>query len=247
MGAAPPMRAIQFMISVSQPIIAATNRLVIYPPFLGGYLLSNFIQPVYRLYKAPVSDETPFAGVSPAISASQTCRKLSQPYRLFANDLLLRLLRRNLSLVASDRQLRGFRAGSLSRDLEDAKQSSSALRGESRPPSSQHGVSSPSKRFAAATPVQPGPSHPEGDPASAGPSRRRTYDSPSGSSGHSSRQGSDTPPRKRHRLSEDSSADERFAAAAAGPGPSVSWRQPYAFAPDQPTSNSSGRSFRQGG
>ena len=127
------MRAIQFMISVSQPIIAATNRLVIYPPFLGGYLLSNFIQPVYRLSKTPVSDETPFAGGSPAITASQAYRQLSQPYRLFASDLLLRLLRRNLSLVSSDRQLRSFRAGFLSRDLEDAKQSSSVLRGESRP------------------------------------------------------------------------------------------------------------------
>ena len=40
-----------------------------------------------------------------------------------------------------------------------------------------------------------------------------------------------------------SSHRQQFAAA----GPSVSWRQPYAFAPDQPTSNSSGRSFRQGG
>ena len=39
------------------------------------------------------------------------------------------------------------------------------LRGESRP------ASSPSKRFTAATPVQPGPSHPVDDPASAGPSR----------------------------------------------------------------------------
>ena len=95
------MRAIQFMISVSQPIFAATNQLVVYPPFLGGYLLSNFIQPVYRLSKAPVSDETPFAGGSPAITALQACRQLSQPCRLFANDLLLRLLRRNLSLVAS--------------------------------------------------------------------------------------------------------------------------------------------------
>ena len=99
-------------------------------------------------------------------------------------------------------------ASSLSRDLEDAKQSSSVLRGEIRPPSSQHGVSLPSKRFAAATPVQPGPSHPEGDPASAGPSRRRSYDSPSGLFGRSSHQGSDTPPRKRRRLSDDSSADE---------------------------------------
>ena len=69
-GAAPPTRAMQFMHSVSQPIIAATNQLVIYPPFLGGYLLSNFIQPVYRFSRTPVSDETPFAGFSPAISAS---------------------------------------------------------------------------------------------------------------------------------------------------------------------------------
>ena len=221
----------QFMDSVSQPIFAATNQLVIYPSFLGGYLLSNFIQPVYRLSRTPVSDETPFAGLSPAISASQACRQLSQPYRLFANGLLLRLLGRNLSLVASDRRL----DASLSRDLEDAKQSSSVLRGESRPPSSQPGVSSLSKRFAAAPPVQPGrgnnlriqkmtlhplvhlgdgpaipfvaathvqpgPSHPEDDPAYAGPSRRRSYDFHSGLFRHSSRQGSDTPPLKRRRL-----------------------------------------------
>ena len=149
--------------------------------------MSNFIQPVYRLSRTPVSDETPFAGLSPAISASQACRQLSQPYRLFANYLLL---------VASDRHL----DASLSRDLEDAKQSSYVLRGESRPPSSQPGVLSPSKRFAASTPVQPGPLHPEDDPAYPGPSRRRSYDSPLGSFRHSSRQGSDTPPRKRRRL-----------------------------------------------
>ena len=41
-----------------------------------------------------------------------------------------------------------------------------------------------------------------------------------------------------------SSHRQRFAAAAAGP--SVSRRQPYAFASGQPTSNSSGRSFRPG-
>ena len=244
----------QFMDAVSQPIIAATNLLVIYPPFLGGYYCLNFIQPVYRLSRTPVSDETPFAGLSPAISASQACRQLSQPYRLFANNLLLRLLGRNLSLVAKDSHL----DASLSRDLEDAKQSSSVLRGESRPPSSQPGVSSPSKRFAAArlssqvlriqkmtlltlvhlgnsplllrlsnqvlriqemtlhtlvhlgdgpaipfaaaAHVQPGPSHPEDDPAYAGPSRRQSYDSHSGSFRHSSRQGSDIPPLKRRRL-----------------------------------------------
>ena len=42
-----------------------------------------------------------------------------------------------------------------------------------------------------------------------------------------------------------SSHQQRFAAAAAGP--SMFWRQPYAFASDQPTSNSSGRPFRPGG
>ena len=202
--APPPTRAMKFLVSVSQPIIAATNQLVIYPPFLGGYLLSNFIQPVYRLSRTPVSDETPFAGLSPA--------------RLFATYLLLRLLGRDLSLVANDRHL----DASLSRDLEVAKQSSSGFRGERRPPSSQPGVSSPSRRFAAvlmtlltlvrlgngalllrlssqvlhiqkmtlhplvplgdgpassfaaATHVQPGPSHPEDDPASTGPSRGRS-------------------------------------------------------------------------
>ena len=128
----------QFMDGVSQPIFAATNQLVNFPPFLGGYLLSNFIHPVYRLSRTPVFDETPFAGLSPAISASQAYRQLSQPCRLFDNDLLLRLLGRNLSLVASDRHL----DTSLSGDLEDAKQSSSVLRGERPPPppSSQPGV-----------------------------------------------------------------------------------------------------------
>ena len=77
------------------------------------------------------------------------------------------------------------------------------------------------------------------------PSRRRSYDSPWGSFGHSSRRGSDTPPLKRRMLSGDSSTDGRFTAAAAGP--SVSWQQPLAFAPDQPSSNSSGCSFHQGG
>ena len=58
----------------------------------------------------------------------------------------------------------------------------------------------PTITFTAATPVQPGPSHPEDDPAYAGPSRRRSYDSPLDSFRYSSRQGSDTPPRKRRRL-----------------------------------------------
>ena len=155
----------------------------------------------------PVSDETRFAGESPAITASQASRQLSPLCRLVASDRQLRILRRNRSLVASDRQLRGFRdeigchspgdrlllrwgAGapqslvdslsSLSRELVDARRISSDLQGANRPPSQRPGVSSHRQRFAAAV-------------------------------------------------------------------PSVSWRQPYAFASDQPTSNSSGRSFRPRG
>ena len=141
------------------------------------------------------------------------------PHRLFASDRKVQELEKDVSathLAISSLCDRGFQppqslldsVSSLSRDLEDAKRSSSELCRDIRPPPSQPGVSSHPRRFAAATPVQPGPSHPEGDPASAGPSRRRSYGSPSGSFGHSSRQGSDTPPRKRRRLSDDSSADE---------------------------------------
>ena len=54
--------------------------------------------------------------------------------------------------------------------------------------------------FTAAAPVQPGPLHPEDDPAYTGTSRRQSYDSLLGSFRHSSRQGSDTPLRKRLRL-----------------------------------------------
>ena len=88
--------------------------------------------------------------------------------------------------------------------------------GRFAPPPSQPGISSHHQRFATATPVQPSPSHPEGDPASAGPSfsRRRSYDSPSGSFGRSSRQGSDPPPHKRRRLSDESSDDEGESSAS---------------------------------
>ena len=160
----------QFMDGVSQLIFAATNQLVNYSPFLGGYLLSNFIHPVYRLSRTPVSDEIPFAGLSPAISASQAYRQLSQPYRLFPNDLRLRLLGRNLSLVATNdllmrllgrnlslvatndllMQLLGRNlslvagdlhlATSLSRVLEVAKQSFSVLHGKSFPPPLLHSL-----------------------------------------------------------------------------------------------------------
>ena len=185
--------------SGSRPIVAATDYLGVSAP-TQGVQLSNPINPAFRLPTAPVSDETPL-------------------HRLFASDRKVQELEKDVSatrLAISSLCDRGFQppqllldsASSLSRELVDAKRSSSELRGEIRPPPSQPGVSSHLQRFATATPVQPGSSHPEGDPASAGPSRRRSYDSPSGSFGRSSRQGSDTPPHKRRRLSDDSSADE---------------------------------------
>ena len=198
-GRPPPVQSHSIVGSGSRPIVAATDYLGVTAPPQGVYL-PNPVNPVFRLPTAPVSDETPH-------------------HRLFASDRQVQELEQAVSAtrqVISSLCDRGFQppqslldsASSLSRDLEDAKRSSSVLRREIRPLSSQPGGSSPSKRFAAATPVQPGPSHPEGDPASAGPSRRRPYDPPSGSFGHSSCQGSDTPPRKRRRLSDDSSADE---------------------------------------
>ena len=54
--------------------------------------------------------------------------------------------------------------------------------------------------------------------------------------------GANRPPSQRPGVS---SHRQRFAAAAAGP--SASWRHPYAFAPGQPTLNSSGRLFHPGG
>ena len=104
---------------------------------------------------------------------------------------------------------------SLSRELVDAKRTSSELHGAICPPSSQPGVSSRQQRFAAAAPAQPGPSQPADDLSFAVPStsRRRPYDFASGqhtsdSSGRSFRQGGDPPPHKRRRLTDDDSSDE---------------------------------------
>ena len=102
---------------------------------------------------------------------------------------------------------------SLSRELDDAKRTSSELRGAIRPPSSQPGVSSHRQRFATATPVQPGPSQPEDDPAFAGPSfsRRQPYDFLSSGS---FLRGSDPYPHKRHRLTDDDSSDDERESSA---------------------------------
>ena len=144
------------------------------------------MQPVFRLPTAPVSGETPLHRLVASDRRVQELEQAVAATRQTINVLCDGGICTPQSLFDS--------ASSISRDLEDARQSSS----------SQPGVSSSAKP---AMPVQPGPSRPECDPAAAGPSRRRSF-SPQGSLGHSSRQGSETPPRKRHRLSGDSSADE---------------------------------------
>ena len=88
----------------------------------------------------------------------------------------MRLLGRNLSLVAGDFHL----ATSLSRDLRPKL-------GPARPESTQMGPARPES-------TQVGPARPEFDPAVPGPSRRRSFDSPQCPSDHSSRQGSHNPP-----------------------------------------------------
>ena len=193
--------------SGSWPIVATTDYLGVSAPPQGVHL-SNPINPVFRLPAVPISDETPF-------------------HRLVASDRKVQELEKDISATRLASSLlcdRGFppaqslldSVSSLSRELDDAKRTSSELWGAIRPPPSQPGVSSHHQRFATATPVQPGPSHPEGDPASAGPSfsRRRSYDFPSGSFGRPSRQGSDPPPHKRHRLSDESSDDEGESSAS---------------------------------
>ena len=129
-GRHPPVQSHSIVGSGSRPIVAATDYLGVSAPPQGVHL-SNPINPVFRLPTAPVSDETP-------------------PHRLFASDRKVQELEKDVSatrLAISSLCDRGFQppqslldsASSLSRDLKDAKRSSSELRGEIRPPPSQPG------------------------------------------------------------------------------------------------------------
>ena len=192
-GLHPPVQSHPILGSGSRPIVAATDQLGVSAPPQGVHL-PNPVDPVFRLSTAPVSDETPV-------------------HRLAASDRTVQALEKNIAATrrAIDSLCDGgltppHSLSSLSRDLADAKRTSSELHGAIRPPSSQTGVSSHRQRFASAAPVQPGPSQPEDDPAFAGPSfsRRQPYDfPPSDSFGRSFRRGSDPPPHKRRRLTDD--------------------------------------------
>ena len=201
-GLHPPVQSHSIMGSGSRPVVAATDYLGVSAPPQGVHL-SNPINPIFRLPTAPVSDETPILRLVANDRKVQELEKDISDTRQAIGSLCDRGLPPPQSLLDS--------LLSLSRELDYAKRTSSELRGAIRPPSSQPGISSHHQRFATATPVQPGPSQPEGDPAFADPSfsRRRSYDFPSsGSFGRSFRQGSDPPPHKRRRLTDESSDDE---------------------------------------
>ena len=76
------------------------------------------------------------------------------------------------------------------------------------PETAQRGPDRPESTTVSPETTQRGPGRPEFDPAVPGPSRRRSFDSPQCSSDHSSRQGGQTPPRKRHGLSGNSSDED---------------------------------------
>ena len=207
-GLHPPIQSHPILGSGSRPIVAATDQSGVSAPPHGVHL-PNPVDPVFRLSTVPVSDKTPV-------------------HRLVASDHTVQALEKNIA--ATRRAIDSLCDGgltpphllvdslsSLSRELTDAKRTSSELRGAIRPPSSQPGVSSHRQRFASAAPVQPGPSQPEDDPAFAGPSfsRQQPYDFPSsGSFGRSSHRGSDPPPHKRRRLTDDDSSDDERESSA---------------------------------
>ena len=201
-GLHPPVQSHPILGSGSRPIVAATDHLGVSAPPQGVHL-PNPVDSVSRLSTAPVSDETPVHRLSASDCTVQAFEKdIAATYQAISS-LCDRGLMPPHSLMDS--------LSSLSRELTDAKRTSSELRGAIRPPSSQPGVSSHRQRFATATPVQPGPSQPEDDPAFAGPSfsRRQPYDFPSsGSFGRLFRRGSDPPPHKRLRLTDDDSSDD---------------------------------------
>ena len=119
-GLHPPVQSHPILGSGSQPIVAATDQLGVSAP-LQGVNLPNPINPVFRLSTAPVSDETPV-------------------HRLATSDLTVQALEQNIAAThrAIDSLCDGGLAppqsivdslSSLSRELVDAKRTSSELRG----------------------------------------------------------------------------------------------------------------------
>ena len=146
--------------NVCQPVFADSDFAGVAAP---SQLFPNPVQPVFRLPTAPVSGETPHRPIASDQRIQHLQEALSST-RQAISSLRASGVRPHQSLFDS--------ASSLARNLEDARLSSS-----------WPGVSSSAKP----TSAQSGPARPEFDPAVPGPSRRRSFDSPQRSSGHSSR------------------------------------------------------------
>ena len=131
-GLHPPVQSHSILGSSSRPIVAATDYFGV-SALPQGVHLSNPVDPVFRLSTAPVSDETP-ARLVASDRKVQALEKDITATRQAVVSLCDRGLTPPQSLLDS--------LSSLSRELNDAKRTSSELCGAIRPPSSQPGVSS---------------------------------------------------------------------------------------------------------
>ena len=145
-GLHPPVQHHSILGSGSRPFVAATDHLGVSASPQGVHL-SNPVDPVFRISTSPVSDETPVNRLAASDRKVQALEKNIVSTRRAIDTLCDGGLTPPPSLMDS--------LSSLSRERDDAKRTSSELRGAICPPLSQPGVSSHCQRFATATPVQP--------------------------------------------------------------------------------------------
>ena len=124
-GLHPPVQSHPVLGSGSRPIVAATDQLGVSAPPQGVHL-PNPVDPVFRLSTAPVSDETPVLRLAASDRTVQALEKNIAATRLTIDSLCDGGLTPPHSLVDL--------LSSLSRELTDAKRTSSELRGAIRPP-----------------------------------------------------------------------------------------------------------------
>ena len=183
--------------NVCQPVFTNTEVTGVTAP---PPLFLNPVQPVFRLPTAPISGDSlqrPIANDQSVQVLQEALASTQQAIASFRD----RGLRPHQSLLDS--------AESLAKNLKDARLSSTrpGVSSSVKPKKTQMGTTRPeTTRMTEAT--QGSPPRPEFVSAVPGPSKRRSEDSPHRLSDYSSRQGSRTPPRKRSRLSGNSSEED---------------------------------------
>ena len=177
--------------NVCQPIFTNTEVAGVSAP---PPLFLNPVQPVFKLPTAPISGDSLQRTVANEQSLQVLQEALASTQQAIAS-FRDRGLRSHQSLLDS--------AGSLARNLKDARLSSRPGVSSSAKPKTTQMV--PTRRTEA---TQGSPPRPEFVSAVPGPSKRRSEDSPHRLSDYSSRQGSRTPPRKRSRHSGKSSEED---------------------------------------